>query len=149
MMRSLGGLMAGLIFGAGLSISGMINPAKVIGFLDLAGKWDPSLAFVMFGGVTAAALGYRAVLRRGQPMFEASFSVPTRRDLDPSLVLGAGIFGVGWGLGGYCPGPALAGLSFGHLETFAFVAAMLVGMAAARLSGDYFSKLVWRKKSAA
>lgn len=149
MMRSVGGLMAGLMFGAGLSISGMINPAKVIGFLDLAGNWDPSLAFVMLGGVLVTAVGYRIVLRRGQPIFEPGFSLPTRRDVDPSLLLGAGIFGVGWGLGGYCPGPALAGLGFGRVETFAFVAAMVVGMVAARRSGSYFSSLAWPNRGQA
>lgn len=132
MKRLLGGLAAGLLFGAGLSISGMINPAKVIGFLDLAGAWDPSLAFVMLGAVAVTAIGYRTVLRRGQPMFEPRFTLPTRRDIDPSLLLGASLFGIGWGLGGYCPGPALAGLGFVGLETYAFVAAMLIGMIAAR-----------------
>lgn len=132
MKRLFGGLAAGLLFGTGLSISGMINPAKVIGFLDVAGAWDPSLAFVMLGAVAVTAIGYRTVLRRGQPMFEPRFSLPTRRDIDPSLLLGAGLFGIGWGLGGYCPGPALAGLGFGGLETYGFVAAMLAGMIAAR-----------------
>jgi uncharacterized membrane protein YedE/YeeE len=132
MKRLLGGLTAGLLFGAGLSISGMINPAKVIGFLDIAGAWDPSLAFVMLGAVAVTAIGYRTVLRRGQPMFEPRFTLPTRRDIDPSLLLGASLFGIGWGLGGYCPGPALAGLGFGGPETYAFVAAMLAGMIAAR-----------------
>lgn len=132
MARIFAGLVAGLLFGAGLSISGMINPAKVIGFLDIAGAWDPSLAFVMLGGVVVTAIGYRTVLRRGQPMFEPGFTLPTRRDIDPSLLLGAGLFGIGWGLGGYCPGPALAGLGLGSLETLIFVAAMLLGMAAAR-----------------
>lgn len=146
MMRTLGGLLAGLMFGAGLSVSGMISPAKVIGFLDLAGNWDPSLALVMLGGVAATAVGYRAVLRRGQPLFEPGFSLPTSRDVDPALILGAGTFGVGWGLAGYCPGPALGGLAFGRLETFVFVAAMLVGMVAARSSGSYLRMLAWPKK---
>lgn len=149
MQRILVGLAAGLLFGAGLSISGMVNPAKVIGFLDLAGSWDPSLAFVMLGGVAVTAIGYRTVLRRGQPMFEPIFNVPTRSDIDPSLLLGAGLFGIGWGLGGYCPGPALAGLGFGSGETIAFVAAMLLGMIAARRSSKFFSRLAWRTKSSA
>lgn len=149
MGRILGGLTAGLLFGAGLTISGMINPAKVIGFLDLAGAWDPSLAFVMLGGVAVTAVGYRTVLRRGQPMFEPRFNLPTRNDIDPSLLLGAGLFGIGWGLGGYCPGPALAGLGFGIPETLVFVAAMLLGMVAARLSGKFFSGLTWKPRSAA
>ncbi len=147
MARALGGLIAGLLFGLGLSISGMINPAKVIGFLDIAGEWDPSLAFVMLGGVAVTAIGYRMVLRRGQPLFEPSFALPTRRDIDPSLLLGAGLFGVGWGLGGYCPGPALAGLGFGSTETLAFVAAMLVGMVAARRYGNFFGGLKRKTQS--
>jgi uncharacterized protein len=149
MGRIFGGFIAGLLFGAGLLISGMINPAKVIGFLDLAGNWDPSLAFVMLGGVTVTAIGYRTVLSQGQPMFEPRFTLPTRNDIDPSLLLGAGLFGIGWGLGGYCPGPALAGLGFGSPETFVFVTAMLLGMVGARLSSKFFSGLTWKPKSAA
>lgn len=147
MGRIFGGLVAGLLFGAGLLISGMINPAKVIGFLDLAGNWDPSLAFVMLGGVTVTAIGYRTVFRRGQPMFEPRFTLPTRNDIDPSLLLGASLFGIGWGLGGYCPGPALAGLGFGSPETLVFVAAMLLGMVGARFSGKFFSGLAWKPNS--
>jgi uncharacterized membrane protein YedE/YeeE len=148
MARMLGGLIAGLLFGIGLSISGMINPAKVIGFLDIAGEWDPSLAFVMLGGVAVTAIGYRTVLHRSQPLFEPSFALPTRRDIDPSLLLGAGLFGVGWGLGGYCPGPALAGLGFGNTETLGFVAAMLAGMVAARRCGNFLGALKWKTQSA-
>ena len=133
MRRIFGGLTAGLLFGAGLSISGMINPAKVIGFLDLAGVWDPSLAFVMLGGVAVTAIGYRLVLRRGQPMFEPRFNLPTRSDVDPSLLLGAGLFGIGWGLSGYCPGPGIAMLSTGSMEALVFVAAMIAGSFACRL----------------
>lgn len=144
MGRILGGLIAGLLFGAGLFVSGMINPEKVVGFLDIAGAWDPSLAFVMLGGVTVTAMGYRMILRRSQPMFEPKFTLPTRTDIDPSLLLGAGMFGIGWGLGGYCPGPALAGLGFGSPETVVFVFAMLVGMVAARLSGKFFGGLTWK-----
>jgi uncharacterized membrane protein YedE/YeeE len=126
----------------------MINPTKVIGFLDIAGTWDPSLAFVMLGGVAVTAIGYRTVLRRGQPLFEPGFSLPTRRDVDPTLLLGAALFGIGWGLGGYCPGPALAGLGLGSLETVIFVVAMLLGMFAARQSGGFLSGLKWKTKSA-
>lgn len=148
MRRSLGGLMAGLLFGAGLSISGMINPEKVVGFLNIAGDWDPSLAFVMLGGVVVTAIGYRTVLRRSQPLFEPNFTLPTRRDTDPSLLLGAGLFGIGWGLGGYCPGPALAGIGLGHPETMAFVAAMLAGMVLARKSAGFLARLQWKTKGA-
>ena len=148
MSRILGGLIAGLLFGVGLSISGMINPAKVIGFLDIAGAWDPSLAFVMLGGVIVTAIGYRTVLRRSQPLFEPNFTLPTRRDIDPPLLLGAGLFGIGWGLGGYCPGPALAGIGFGNLETLAFVIAMLAGMVVARQNAGFLAGLKWKTKSA-
>jgi len=140
MPRILGGLIAGLLFGAGLSMSGMMNPAKVIGFLDITGHWDPSLAFVMLGGLIVTALGYKFVLRRDRPLFETGFAVPARRDIDPSLLLGAGLFGLGWGLAGYCPGPALAGIGFGNIETLTFVAAMLAGMIAARRSAGFLSR---------
>lgn len=141
MPRILGGLIAGLLFGAGLSMSGMMNPAKVIGFLDITGHWDPSLAFVMLGGLIVTALGYKFVLRRDRPLFEPGFALPARRDIDPSLLLGAGLFGLGWGLAGYCPGPALAGIGFGNIETLTFVAAMLAGMIAARRSAGFLSRL--------
>jgi len=140
MLRILGGLIAGLLFGAGLSVSGMINPVKVIGFLNVAGAWDPSLAFVMLGGLVVTAIGYRTVLRKKQPVFESSFSLPTRRDIDPPLLLGAGLFGIGWGLAGYCPGPALAGIGFAQVETLAFVAAMVAGMVLARKSAGLLAR---------
>jgi uncharacterized protein len=149
MARVLGGLVAGLLFGTGLSISGMINPAKVIGFLDVAGALDPSLAFVMLAAVVVTAIGYRAVLQRGKPLFEPGFALPTRRDIDPTLLIGASLFGAGWGLGGYCPGPALAGIGFEGVETLVFVAAMVLGMIAARQCADFFDGLKWKTKSAA
>ncbi|MBX7201179.1 MAG: YeeE/YedE family protein [Rhodospirillaceae bacterium] len=132
-MRSvLGGLAAGLLFGTGLAISGMINPAKVMAFLDIAGAWDPSLAFVMLGALLVAGPGYRLILRRSRPLFEDAFVLPARRELDSRLLAGAALFGIGWGLGGYCPGPALAALGFGKVQTLAFAAAMAAGMIAAR-----------------
>lgn len=132
-MRSvLGGLAAGLLFGTGLAISGMINPAKVMAFLDIAGAWDPSLAFVMLGALLVAGPGYRLILRRPRPLFEDAFVLPARRELDSRLLAGAALFGIGWGLGGYCPGPALAALGFGKVQTLAFAAAMAAGMIAAR-----------------
>ena len=141
MKRIFAGLFAGAVFGAGLSISGLINPAKVNAFLDIAGDWDPSLAFVMLGAVIVTAIGYRLVWRRGRPLLEQAFALPTRRDIDPNLLVGAALFGVGWGLGGVCPGPGLAGLGFGATETLAFVAAMIVGMFAARQFGDFLGRL--------
>lgn len=122
---------AGLLFGLGLTISRMIDPAKVLGFLDLAGKWDPSLALVMGGAVAVAALGYR--LAGARPILDVGFHGAARRSVDRSLVAGAVIFGAGWGLVGYCPGPALASLGLGRTETLIFVAAMVVGMGAHRL----------------
>ncbi len=128
MARLVTGLVAGLLFGVGLSVSEMINPAKVLNFLDIFGQWDPSLAFVMLGAVVTTAIGYRLVFRRERPLFESKFVLPTRQDIDARLMAGSAIFGIGWGLGGYCPGPALSGLAFGALETIVFVAAMAAGM---------------------
>jgi len=140
MARIFGAMTAGLLFGAGLAISGMINPAKVLAFLDVAGAWDPSLAFVMAGALIVTAVGYKLVLGRTRPLFESSFSLPTRRDVDLPLGLGAGLFGIGWGLVGYCPGPALAGLGLGRIDTLIFVGAMLVGLLAARRGAHLFTK---------
>jgi hypothetical protein len=124
----------GLIFGLGLLVSGMSNPAKVLNFLDLggipAGTWDASLAFVMAGAVAVTFVGYRYILRLQQPLLGDRFHVPTRGDLD--LRIGPAIFGVGWGLAGFCPGPALTALGFGSASAFTFVAAMSAGMVLAR-----------------
>ncbi|MBL4597020.1 MAG: YeeE/YedE family protein [Robiginitomaculum sp.] len=124
--------LAGIIFSAGLMISGMINPQKVIGFLDIFGDWDPSLAFVMGGAVLVNAIGIRFVLRRKKPLFETKFSLPTRTDIDVRLVAGAVLFGIGWGLVGLCPGPAIAVLGAAPQKALVFVAAMIVGMYGAR-----------------
>jgi len=132
MGRVLAGLFAGLLFGAGLSLSGMISPAKVVAFLDIAGAWDPSLAFVMIGAVAVTAAGYRISFLQTRPLFEPTFRLPTRTDLDARLLGGAALFGIGWGLAGYCPGPALAGLGFGRVDTVVFVVMMLIGMMLAR-----------------
>ena len=120
-------LLCGLLFGTGLAISGMVNPAKVLGFLDITGRWDPSLIFVMAGGVAVFAVGFRLATRRAGPLFAQKFEIPTRRDIDPKLVAGAVLFGIGWGLAGLCPGPALTGLAFGFTKVYAFVAAMVAG----------------------
>ena len=125
-------LAAGLLFGVGLVVSGMANPAKVLNFLDVAGSWDPSLAFVMAGAVVVTAIGYRMILAWPRPMFAAAFQLPTQRTIEVRLLVGAVIFGVGWGLSGFCPGPALTSLGLAAPGTLAFVPAMLVGMAAAR-----------------
>jgi uncharacterized protein len=127
----------GLIFGFGLLLSGMSDPAKVLNFLDLGGiaseTWDPSLAFVMAGAIAVTFVGYRLVLARPQPIFDASFHLPAQRDPDLRIVAGPAIFGVGWGLAGFCPGPALTALGFGSRAAFIFVAAMFAGMWLARL----------------
>ncbi len=134
-MGLLTALLAGLIFGLGLIVSGMADPAKVLNFLDVFGTWDPSLAFVMLGAVAVTAVGYRLVLARPRPLFAARFQVPTRRDLDARILTGPALFGIGWGLSGLCPGPALTGLILGAPGVLAFVPAMFVGMATARRLG--------------
>ncbi len=123
----------GLLFGIGLVISGMGDPAKVLNFLDLFGTWDPSLAFVMGGAVIVAFFGYRVVLKRPAPIADDRFHLPTRKDIDCRIIVGPAIFGVGWGLGGFCPGPALTALGLSATGTLAFVPAMILGMWAARL----------------
>lgn len=119
---------AGLLFGLGLIVSGMSDPGKVIGFLDLAGNWDPSLAFVMAGAVAVGFLAFRFAGRRGRSLLGGALHLPTRRDIDRRLVMGSVVFGVGWGLVGFCPGPALVALGAGVDEAAAFVVAMLAGM---------------------
>lgn len=122
-------LTAGALFGAGLLLSGMTQPAKVIGFLNPAGGWDPSLAFVMGGAVLVYSLIFRVVLRnRAAPWFDKVFHLPTRKDLDLGLLAGAALFGVGWGLGGYCPGPGLVSAAAGNSSAMLFLGAMLTGM---------------------
>lgn len=134
-------LIVGLLFGAGLVVSGMANPAKVLNFLDLFGSWDPSLAFVMGGAVIVAFIGFRLVFRRTKPILSQTFHLPTRRDIDARVVVGPAIFGIGWGLGGFCPGPALAALGFGATGTLAFVPAMVLGMWGARLFAEKRSQV--------
>lgn len=124
----------GLLFGAGLAVSGMTNPAKVLAFLDVFGDWDPSLAFVMAVALAVSAVGFAVARRRSRPWRAAAFAIPTRRDLDRRLIGGAALFGVGWGLVGLCPGPALANLSRGSGDVALFVAAMLAGVALHRLA---------------
>ena len=124
-------LLAGVIFGAGLSLSDMVNPARVSNFLDFAGNWDPTLIFVMAGGLSVTTLGYRFIFRRNSPLVDEKFHLPTRRQVDLPLVGGAALFGVGWGLAGICPGPALADLVTLEPKVLAFIGAMLAGMMAA------------------
>jgi uncharacterized membrane protein YedE/YeeE len=119
---------SGLLFAVGLAIAGMTQPAKVIGFLDVAGSWDPSLAFVMIGAIAVYFVANRLVQRRAAPLVGAVFHLPNRRDLEPRLVVGAGMFGIGWGLAGYCPGPGLSALGTGRFHALMFVASMAAGM---------------------
>ncbi|SEJ83968.1 YeeE/YedE family protein [Paraburkholderia diazotrophica] len=122
-------LPAGLLFGMGLMISGMANPAKVLGFLDLAGRWDPSLAFVMAGAIAVGSLAFFVAKRRKQSILGLPMQLPGSTGITPRLVLGSAAFGIGWGLAGFCPGPALVALGAGYPKAFGFVAAMVAGMA--------------------
>jgi uncharacterized membrane protein YedE/YeeE len=133
-MRSAVALVCGVVFGAGLAVSGMTDPAKVLGFLDVFGAWDPTLALVMAGALAVSAAGYAVAGRESHPLLAEAFSIPTRRDLDASLLGGAALFGVGWGLVGLCPGPALANLARGSAEVVLFVGAMAVGVIGYRLA---------------
>lgn len=128
MKNALASLLAGLLFGAGLAVSGMMNPAKVIGFLDLAGDWDPTLAFVMGGALLVTGPAFYWILRRPRPVLAPGFDLPAKTAVDARLLSGASVFGVGWGLSGFCPGPAIAALTTGLLPVFLFVAAMAAGM---------------------
>ena len=132
MMQPLVSLVAGVVFGLGLAVAEMTNPLKVLDFLDLAGNWDPSLAFVMGGAVLVTLVAFRFVLRRALPLYGDRFHLPTLTQLDRKLLGGAALFGIGWGLAGYCPGPALATILSGNSETWLFVPAMLVGGALQR-----------------
>lgn len=122
----------GLLFGTGIAISGMANPAKVLNFFDVFGTWDPSLAFVMGGALAVTAVGYRLVFRRRKPVLEARFHVPTGRRIDLPLVGGAAVFGIGWGITGFCPGGAIPALGLFETSAWIFVGSMLVGILAAR-----------------
>lgn len=122
-------LLSGVLFGLGLVVSGMANPAKVIGFLDVTGDWDPTLAFVMGGAILAAAPAFRLILKRPRPVLAEEFELPTKKNVDARLLGGSALFGVGWGLAGFCPGPAVTALASGIAPVLVFVAAMVAGMA--------------------
>ncbi|WP_064713762.1 YeeE/YedE family protein [Rhizobium bangladeshense] len=121
-------LASGVVFGFGLSLSGMLNPVRIQGFLDVFGAWDPSLAFVLGGAVVVAAIGVQVMKRLRHPAFDDSFHVPANCRIDAPLIIGSVLFGLGWGIGGFCPGPAVASLSLGLPRTMLFVVAMLGGM---------------------
>ncbi len=132
-MRLASAFAIGLIFGLGIALSGMINPAKVLNFFDLAGTWDPSLAFVMAGALAVAVPGYRLVLRRPAPVMEHRFQLPDTRVIDRRLVLGSATFGIGWGIAGFCPGGALPALGTGEPGVYLFVASLIAGLLLARV----------------
>jgi uncharacterized membrane protein YedE/YeeE len=121
--------MSGLLFGAGLTVGGMVDPIRVRGFLDVTGDWDPTLAFVMGGAVIVMAIAWLIQRRMDRPVFAEKFSLPERQDLDPALIGGAALFGIGWGIAGICPGPAVASLALVPAKVLPFVLAMVVGMA--------------------
>jgi uncharacterized membrane protein YedE/YeeE len=131
-MRLLTTYLIGLVFGLGIVISGMANPAKVLNFFDIAGTWDPSLAFVLGGAVLTTFVGYKFVLRRPAPMFETMFSLPFRTELDWKLIGGSAVFGIGWGIAGFCPGAALPVLGTGKLSVIIFVVSLVAGMLLAK-----------------
>jgi uncharacterized membrane protein YedE/YeeE len=137
-------LVSGTLFGAGLTISGMTDPARVRGFLDVFGVWDPTLVFVMGGAVLVMAVAWRIRRRMGSPIFAERFSLPDRNDLDGRLIAGSILFGIGWGIAGLCPGPAIASLALSPLSVLPFVLAMLAGMAAQHA----FSLMPWRRQTA-
>lgn len=128
MKRNVAVFGTGALFALGLAISGMTKPSKIMGFLDIAGHWDASLAFVMMGAIAVHFVAYRVIRRRSAPLFDTKFHVPTRKDIDPRLVLGAALFGVGWALGGFCPGPGLVAAGGGSLHAVVFVIGMTLGM---------------------
>lgn len=127
-LRAVAAFFSGLIFAIGLSVSGMTQPHKVIAFLDLFGDWDPSLIFVMMGAIAVHSVSYRLIRRRSTPLLESEFHLPKDNKIRPSLVIGAILFGIGWGLGGFCPGPALVSLGSFEMRPLIFVAAMLAGI---------------------
>ena len=127
-MPVLAALVCGLVFGVGLAVGGMTNPAKVLGFLDVTGTWDPSLAFVMGGAVLVNALAFRRIRQHRNPWFDVKFHLPTRKDIDRQLLAGAALFGVGWGLGGFCPGPILVSLGAGARAALILLPSMVGGM---------------------
>lgn len=132
--------LTGLVFGIGITISGMANPAKVLNFFDVFGTWDPSLALVMGGALVTTAIGYRLVFSRSAPIFQPGFVVPTSRTIDRRLIVGSAVFGVGWGIAGFCPGGALPALGTGRPEVLIFFVALVVGILSAKTMMRYTDK---------
>ena len=132
MARAAAALVSGLLFGFGLALSQMVNPAKVLGFLDVAGRWDPSLALVLVAATGVTLIGYRLVLSRPKPALAEAFMLPEKTAIDVRLVIGAALFGIGWGLAGLCPGPGFASLVFGQLQSLFFLGTLGIGLYMAR-----------------
>ena len=128
MKNSIAALVVGFVFAIGLGLSGMTQPQKVIGFLDLFGQWDPSLIFVMLGAIGIHFVTFKLIRKRKSPLFSSQWHVPTKKEITPALMIGSFIFGVGWALGGFCPGPAITSLASFDKTPFVFVISMLVGM---------------------
>ena len=131
-MKNISALICGVLFGLGLAISEMVNPAKVLGFLDVAGKWDPSLVLVLAAGLAVALLTFRPIIKHSRPLLDHQFYLPSETNIDRQLLTGAVIFGIGWGLVGYCPGPAIASLAYGQIESVIFLMAMVAGFYGSR-----------------
>lgn len=131
-MKNIVSLVAGILFGFGLALSQMTNPAKIIDFLDFSGNWDPTLALVLAGAVLVTLVSFRFILRRAHPVFDARFHLPTRHDIDGRLIAGAAIFGIGWGVAGLCPGPGVAAIAQGAWQPLVFVGGLALGMLAFR-----------------
>ncbi|HAQ45958.1 MAG TPA: permease [Rhodobacter sp.] len=133
MLKYISSAIAGGVFGFGIAISGMANPAKVLNFFDIFGTWDPSLVFVMGGAMITALIGYRLVFGvQKRPLFEVSFSLPSAKQIDRRLILGSIVFGIGWGIAGFCPGGAIPTFGLGHSESYIFIASLVVGILVAR-----------------
>jgi uncharacterized membrane protein YedE/YeeE len=133
MNRNFIALSSGILFGLGLSLSQMVNPSKVLGFMDIAGDWDPSLALVMMGALAVTFVTFRWILKRPAPLLDKNFYVPGHNTLDKPLLLGAALFGIGWGMSGYCPGPAVAGMGMLNIEALVMVASICIGFFAHKL----------------
>lgn len=133
MKNGLAALVVGFVFAIGLGISGMTQPQKVVGFLDLFGNWDPSLIFVMVGGIIVHFATYKLIRKRKSPLLSKDWHVPTKKEITPALVIGSLLFGIGWGLGGFCPGPAVTSLASFEPKPYIFVLSMIVGMFLFRL----------------
>ena len=140
-MKLLISFLVGLLFALGLGASGMTQPQKVVGFLDIFGRWNPALAFVMFGAIGVHALLYPLITKRSSPILADQFHLPMSKDLDVRLILGATLFGAGWGLGGFCPGPGIVSLASGHTSSLIFVGAMISGMIVFHLAKPLINKI--------